>query len=232
MSKQSYKAKLPVLKAIPKEEVKRPNMPVDVFIQEAYNLHEWVQQDKKILTGVGLDWALVDDLPIRAEVLRYTQSIWMRERYSQKKAQEEWARASPVAYELKNDLEAGYRFAFRKHPELLRKVALIENGTGHSDMVQDLQDLAVLGKANTGLLQVIGISLDQLNEAETKSQEMSTLLARVNKAKNNGNPGRVMRDHAYTHTKAAVDDIRAAGRYAFRKDQKRLKGYRSEYHNR
>lgn len=232
MPKQSYEAKLAVLEAMAAEEVRKPNMPVDVFIQELFNLGEWVKQDKAALTKVGLDWAEVEDMTVRAKALRYAQSVWMRKRYSQEEAQAEWDRLAPGAYELKNDLEADFRFAFRERPDLLSKVAAIEEGTGHSDMVQDLNDLAVLGKANLPLLEKINVGKGKLDSAATKSTEMAELLAKVNGIHAEGNPECDMRNRAYTHAKAVVDAIRNTGRYVFRKDDKRLKGYRSEYHRR
>lgn len=232
MPKQSYEAKLAVLEAMAAEEVRKPNMPVDVFIQELFNLGEWVKQDKAALTKVGLDWAEVEDMTVRAKALRYAQSVWMRKRYSQEEAQAEWDRLAPGAYELKNDLEADFRFAFRERPDLLSKVAAIEEGTGHSDMVQDLNDLAVLGKANLPLLEKINVGKGKLDSAATKSTEMAELLAKVNGIHAEGNPECDMRNRAYTHAKTVVDAIRNTGRYVFRKDDKRLKGYRSEYHRR
>ena len=47
-------------------------------------------------------------------------------------------------------------------------------------MVQDLADLAVLGKANPAPLETIGLDLAQLTTAETLAEEMADLLARSN----------------------------------------------------
>jgi hypothetical protein len=38
-----------------------------------------------------------------------------------------------------------------------------------------------------------------------------------------------LRDQAYTHLKEAVDEIRDAGKYVFRQNEKRFRKYASEY---
>ena len=56
MSKENYQSKLPVLEAMPREEIRVPNLPVDVYLQEAEDLYVIAAEDKKTLTSVGLDW--------------------------------------------------------------------------------------------------------------------------------------------------------------------------------
>ena len=45
-------------------------MPVDVYLQEAENLYHWCQDDEAQLTGAGLAWNLVQEIPVRAGALR------------------------------------------------------------------------------------------------------------------------------------------------------------------
>ena len=65
-NQENYLAKLTVIQAIPADQLKKMSMPIDAYIQEAENLYHWCQDDKADLTKVGLDWTLVDDLPVRA----------------------------------------------------------------------------------------------------------------------------------------------------------------------
>ena len=75
MSKNDFNAKLKAITAIRDADVKQPNMPVSEAVQEAENLFAWCQDDKAALTRAGLDWALVEELPMRAGACRYAQSI-------------------------------------------------------------------------------------------------------------------------------------------------------------
>ena len=232
MSRENHEALLPEIEAIEDADVKTPNMPVDVYLQEASDLEVWSKEDQSKLTAVGVAQAVFDGLLTRVGALRHAQSLWMKERYSKEEATQEWDQKSPDAIALKDELEHAFRFAFRKRPDLLTKVQAIEEGSGNADLVQDLSDLSVLGKANLPLLEAINLDTAKLDTAETMSNEMSTLLATMNGERTSNNAAKVIRDKAYTYLKASVDEIREAGKYVFWKDKTRLKGYRSEYHRR
>lgn len=229
MSKQNYDDLLAEIEAIAEAETKIPNMPVDKYLQEAADLVVWSEPDISKLSTVGVTQAIFDSLPIRTGALRYAQSLWAKERYSKEEAQLEWDEKSPAAIALKNELEHTFRFAFRKRPDLLSKVHTIEEGSGNEDLIQDLSDLAVLGKANTTLLEAAALDVTKLDTAESTSQEMSVLLATINGERADNNSAKITRDKAYTLLKQAVDEIREAGKFIFWKDTTRLKGYRSAY---
>ena len=53
MSKEAYESKLQVFESMSAEDIKSPNMPVDVSAQEAENLNHWCQPDKPVLTAAG-----------------------------------------------------------------------------------------------------------------------------------------------------------------------------------
>ncbi|MEL6562739.1 MAG: hypothetical protein AAFQ94_31510, partial [Bacteroidota bacterium] len=78
MSKQDYESVIAIIKAIPGEEVKKPNIPVDAFLQEAENLQLIAGEDQVPLTAVGLKWEEHGaTLPVKTGALRYAQSVWM-----------------------------------------------------------------------------------------------------------------------------------------------------------
>lgn len=224
-NKTDFDASLAAIQAIPAAEVQEPSMPVDVYVQEADNLYTWLQPDVAILAAKGLSEPLLLQLPVRAGALREAQSLWMKE----SRSQDEWNQKAPAAYELRNDLLADFSYAYRNEPKLMARIAEIEKGDGHEDMVQDLNDLSVLGLANPEQLTAIGFNLESLGTAATLSDEMAQLLSEVNGNKTLGNEGKYLRDQAYTYLKKLVDEVRTCGKYAFRKDEKRLAGYYSRY---
>ncbi|GAA4278575.1 hypothetical protein [Aquimarina mytili] len=230
MSKENYDTKLPVLENVPLDVVKAPTTPVDTMLQEAENLFIWAQEDKKELKGKGLNWKqFVLDLPIRTGACRYAQAVWMKERYSKEEAAKAWREESPKAYEFRNDLLADLRFAFRKRPDLLARVRAITDGEGDADMIQDLMDISVLGKANIPELEAINYDLTRLDLAAQQSDDLAELLAKANGATLDNSKAKDIRDRAYTHLKEAIDEIRETGKYVFRKNPERYKGYISRY---
>ena len=115
MSKQDYESVIAIIKAIPGEEVKKPNIPVDALLQEEGNLLLVAGEDRIPFTAVGLNWEeLGATLPVKTGALRYAQSVWVTQRYSQEEAQKEWNQKSGEAYELRSDLISKFEFAFRK----------------------------------------------------------------------------------------------------------------------
>lgn len=229
MSQTDYQTLLPEIEAITEAQLKLPNMPIDVAVQEAINLKEWAETDQEKLIAVGLPETIFASLVQRAGALSYAQAVWMRERYTQEEAKKLWDAQSPSAYELRDDLIADMDYAFDEYPELLPKVAAIKDGSGHEDMIQDLVELAVLGNAHPAKLEAVGIDLTKLETANTTVTQMRDMLAQANGTAGDKNEEKVIRDKAYTLLKQAVDKVRKAGRYALRKDKDRLKGYRNTY---
>jgi hypothetical protein len=229
MSKEQFDLKKAIIETIADKEVKYPDMPVDVALQEAEDLYVWCQPDKDLLVKAGLKLEYVDDLPVRAGSLRYSQSQWQRDFRSQEEVQKEWAEKSPAAYDLRDELLHHFYHAFYKVNDLYARTQKIAEGSGHADMIQDLSDLAVLGKANTTYLTAVGIDLSLLDMAETQSVQMAALLAQVNGKRMEDNALRLIRDKAYMYLKEAVDEIRRCGQYIFWRDEQRKKGYISKY---
>ena len=224
-----YNAEIETIRAIPDDKTLEPAMPVDTYLQESENLAKWSLMDAEALATISITLAMLNKLPVRAGALREAQSIWVKDHNSQQDAQREWAEAAPEAFAMRDQLLHDFRYAYRNDAAILARVAEIAEGDSNADMIQDLNDLSLLGKSNTGLLEAINFSLEKLEAAANASDELANILALANGDKSLQNESKVIRDKAYTHLKELVDEIRAAGKYLFWKNEKRLKGYRSEF---
>jgi len=220
------------LMALPKDVVKTPNIPVEVAIQEGEDLKVWAEDDKEKLAAAGLDWTLVESIPARAGACREAQSVWAKDYKSREEAEKEWIRNAPEGFTLRDSILHALRYAYRNDEGLLAKVAVIAEGATREDMIQDLNDLAVLGKANTALLQSINFDLAQLDLAAEKAATLSELLAGAKSETETTSEAYDLRNRAFTYLKQAVDEVRACGKYVFWNDAERLKGYRSEFFHR
>lgn len=220
-----YNEQLLVIEAIQPADVLIPNMPVDVFVQEAENLYHWCKDDQEALTRIGLDWTLAQSLPVRSGACREAQSLWIKERNIRSQAEQDWKEQAPAAFDFRNQLIHAFRFAFRQNDGLLARVEEIALGDTNSDMVQDLNDLSVLGKANTALLTAIGFDLAMLDIAADMADRMGNLLGETNGERQTESEALLIRDKAYTHLKRAVDEIREYGKFVFWRTPERIKGY-------
>jgi len=232
MSKENYESKLALLQEIPADQVKRPNMPISNVLQEAEDLYIWALEDKEALeNNSGLDWLVhVEDIPVRAGALRHVQSLWNSERYSLEEATKKWKETAPKAYQLRDNLLDDFRYAFRKQKNLINRVRAIAEGRSHADMIQDLSDLSVLGKSNAQELIAAKFDLRKLNIAAQQSEAMAKLLAQSVGASQERSETKQIRDRAYAHLKEAIDEVRDAGKYVFRHNPERYKGYINRYH--
>jgi hypothetical protein len=231
MSKEIFEAKKSSIEAITKEETIEPQIPIAIALQESEDLYQWAQDDREALEQSGLEMELLNDLPARTASLRYIQSIWQKEFKTMEKAQVEWSKIAPVAFDLRDTLIHEFRHAFFKFPNLLAKVKAIDEGAGNADMLQDLSDLVVLGNANIELLNKIKFDSSLLQKAQEFTQTLPEMLAQANGLRNSDNITKILRDKAFTYMKIAVDEIRRNGQYKFWRTPERKKGYVSKYNN-
>lgn len=229
MSKEAFESKKAVIEAIAKEKTLYPNMPVGTALQEAEDLLVWCTTDKELLVKAGLNWAFVEDLQARIDALSYVQSLWQNKFKRNDDAPLNWKLQSRAAYNLRDELLHHFFHAYYNFPDLYSRTQRIGKGNTHADMIQDLSDLAALGKANTEPLRAVSIDLSLLDKAETTSAVMAKLLAASNTTKLQKNELVILRNKAYTYMKEAVDEIRRCGQYAFWKDKERYKGYISQF---
>ncbi len=218
----SWKERIEALSLL---KTKLPNRPIDSVTADAETLAQQALQDKDALLAAGLSEIIITELPSLAGATRYCQANWMSEYRAQQEAQKEWLEKSPEAYNLRDIMLHHFSFAFRNYPNLKTNVSRIREGNAHSDMIQDLIDLAILGEKNPEPLAEINYDVNLNALARTSSHSMSELLALSNGSKDEQNASKILRDKAYTLLAESMSTIREYGRYAFWQDEDRRKKY-------
>ena len=229
MNKKDYEARLSEAQALNKEELQELRLPIGIYLQEAEDLYHRAAEDKKQLLGAGLPETTITDLPSYIGACREAQSLWAKEQESRQDATKEWQQRAPQAENLRSHLLHAFEYAFREDTRLLGNLDRIREGSGNADMIQDLNDLAVLGRSQPELLQAIHLEATLLDEAARQSDELATLLSKANSDREGEHDNKQMRDRMYTLLKTKVDAIRLCGRYVFWKDKKLVKQYGSRY---
>lgn len=227
MSKESYELVAAAIEAI--SETVKPNIPIAAVLQEAEELALWCVHDRALLESAGLDWALVEQLPLRAAACRYLETVWQCELNAQSDLKKRWLQQQALGKQLRIDLIRHFRFAFRDLPDgpshLKRKRSRVSNAS----MIQDLCSLAILGRAYLPQLTAISFDLSLLDQAEHLSEELGSLNGKVVAQDGRRVKVRRVRDKAYTYLRQAIDEIRRCGKYALRAQPNRLRGYASSY---
>lgn len=228
--KESFDSLKPNYDAIEKKDIKQPNLPVDVAVNEGMDLYNNAKQDSAEFATTDVDVALIEAIPVRASGLKYSQLLWDQVYKDTSDAEEEWKALSPVAYDLRDELLHVSRYAYRKDEKLMALVGRIAEGSGHADLVMDLGSLAMLGTNNPVALEAVSFDLSKLDRASQLSEQCNDLLGRVHGARTANDPtAKEMRDRAFTYLKEGVDAIREAGKFLFWKDEKRAALYSSKY---
>ncbi len=216
--------------AIGDDEIEKPhNIPVYVYISEADLLHRWAMKDKEQLIAAGLDWSLVESLPVRTRALTEAEARWGVKRKTTPPCREEWNTLAPQGMKLRDNLLHRFRFAFRNQRKAVEILKHIAKGKGYADAIQDFEQLLFLARGNEDLLTATGFDPALLEEAENTARRMTALFAEVTAIRKEQDETLTIRNQAYTYLKQAVDEIRCAGRFALHQNKHRLAGYRSQY---
>ncbi len=228
-NKESYDQMLEAAKSLTQDQIKKPLIPVGTYIQEAEDLFIWSTKDKEQLMSAGITESVFENLNTCAGALRHAQSLWSEEKKSRQEAEQQWEDESPKAFDFRDELVHAFRYAFRKSPALLANVSAIAEGDDIADMIQDLNDLAVLGQHNIEPLKLIGFAEDKLGTAADLSARLADIRAQANGDKYENNEKLDIRNRIYSLLKESVDEIKDCGKFLFWKDKSRLVGYRSQY---
>jgi len=231
-TKEAFEKEKLAIEAISREEAKEPTMPIGQYMYEADKLYTHSLKDKDSLVAVGLDVSIIDAIPQRNQALRYAQSIWAEDHDVRSQTDIEWSTLRKQGEELRAILLHTFKFAYRNDENMKTRLKRIEEGSGNADNIQDLHDLAILGKENVAPLVVVDLDVNLLDTAADLAVNMSKKLAEANVNREQLNELKLTRDKAFTHLKRAVDEVRDHGKFAFWRNDNKLKGYKSEYYAR
>ncbi|MCP4214810.1 MAG: hypothetical protein GY765_09135 [bacterium] len=229
ISKNDIKTKLAEVAAISNKYTAAPNhVPVGVYIQEAKSLYLWSVQDKEALQGAGLSGELLEDIPLRVEALSETQAALDAVK-TKNTTTEAWKALYADAMEFRSELIVVFAYAFRSNIESLEVLREVKKKTSQAEIIQSFMDLSALGECSLELLEAVEFDTSLLDRAASLNQELRDSLSYKLAGMTKLTGAKEDRNKAYTHLKEAVDEVRAAGKFVFRKDDTRLPGYRSRH---
>jgi hypothetical protein len=227
---EDYNKKIDVIKTITDDQIKTPhNVPVGIYIQESENLYHWCQDDKEELMAKGLDWKVMEDLPVRCGALSVAESNWQSKQSQRRASEKIWLKETSKGYDLRKVLVHHFHYAFRDNSSLIGKVKEIANKSRLDGMINGLYALSVLGLENQELLKKIGFDFTLLALAAQKSNDLNANKEMASFDSEDYLETKKIRDQAFTHLKEAVDYIREYAKYVFWRNPIRLKGYRSNH---
>jgi hypothetical protein len=227
---ENYKAKLPEITAIKDEDIITTyRIPLEIYIREAESLYAWSQDDRDaLITNAGLDWNIVEDIPILAGALKEADF----KRVACLKAKQDNIKSRKKRFvefiNLRNRLLHEFRFAFRRNPIVKEIINTISTGKSYTNVLQNLTELSLLGKKHPDELRALNFDTDILDVAVKSAKEMTDALT-VSTIEDEYDDAKKIRDQAFTLLKLNVNKVCRCGHYLFWQNEQRKIGYTSAY---
>ncbi len=215
--------------SIKKEDILSPNIPINIFIDEATRLHLCSNRDRDKLINENLDPDLIDSIPSRANALRYLQSLWMKDYDIYKERNEEWIKLKEQGKNLRSVMIHYFKYAYRDNKSIINNVKRIIKSNSNASIIQDLHDLAIIGKEYPNELLKTTFNIDDLDKSINLSIKMGESMAKSKIYSKHSTNSKIIRDRAYTHLKIATDEIRRVGKFTFWRNPEIVHDYASKY---
>lgn len=193
--------------------------PVADILQESRALEAVVRKIGGVLfSGSDLDERVASSLEARRAMLETTETAWAKHRIAALPEQLRALRSE--AEELKKDALAALRYFKRGDAGIQRELDALVEGSGLADLIDDLQKLSPLLDSEKKTLK----KADLPKNAAARARELAEHLGggSAERAVNTeGGDALELRNRAYWWLREAMDEVRSAGRYVFRKNPKR-----------
>lgn len=204
----------------------RPDVGVKTLLDQARDLRKVAAKDVAALTkGTDLEAGGVDALAVRADLLERAEDDWDDLRTRRAEASLVEARAAAEA--LKRPATRALRYFLRADAEVEARLDEIAQGSGDADLVDDLRRLANLVDAAGDAL---AKAKDLPNDAATQLRAAAEALGDASSgaaASTEAGDALALRNRAFWWLRESMDEVRAAGRYVFADDARRLSKYRA-----
>jgi hypothetical protein len=204
-----------------------PTMPVETAVREARSLFDVVDLRRDEFTGLAtFDVAFIDALPVLATKLSDAESAWLRQKLVATAASVRPVRDAAEGF--RSDFLASARYMLRNDPPAIQLLDQIAEGSGLDDLTEDLEEIARLGEERQDVLAADKQLPKELPAyARSLAQKLSTV-----KESPAAQAALEQRNRVFWLLDQAVGEVRAAGRYLYRKEPKTLALMGSDYVNR
>jgi hypothetical protein len=204
------------------------SIPIACLIQEANDLYLFCKNDKEALVRDGLDWNEVEMLPVLLEGCTDAEAEYQ---LYKDKSQSEIVKLEKLVIrcrKLRTFISEKLRAASELGGNFLA-VPSYRKRWSRVELIQDLNDLAVIGKDHNEILQSLSFDLTNLDLAANLSVELSEKMVDVIISKPSESPQKANRDKLKQELFILIARIRTVGKSAFIDNPLRRKVYACEY---
>ncbi|HEX4449194.1 MAG TPA: hypothetical protein VH044_20790 [Polyangiaceae bacterium] len=203
----------------------KPDLPVANILQEARELGATMDKlGSDLVKGSDLAKGAAKDLDARRARLDVAEAVWSATR----------SRGTPTVITAaredgesqKRDAFEALRYYLRDEGEVQLRLDEIAQGSGDADLVDDLKKLADLLEESGPALANADLPKKAPDALRAAAEALSGLAAdrAVDPVSTKAQD---LRNRAYWHLRHLMDEIRAAGRYVYRRDKKLVTAFRA-----
>ena len=191
--------------------------------QEARDLESVLEKlGKEIYAGSTLQKAVGGSIEARRKLLEIAEGAWTEHRNATLSKSLREVRAE--AEELKRDAIAALRHFCEDDSAVLARVEAIVLGAGVADLIDDLKKLAALLDENAKVLARADLPKHPADKARGLAESLSR--GSADRAVDPvGAAAMSLRNRAFWSLREAMDAVRSAGRYVYRKQPKHLRAF-------
>ncbi len=216
---EDFNALAPELSTLQESDCVSVNMPFKHYLQETMLEYQRIIRHRAFLEQNGMDFSVIERIPTIINACREIFSQCSMINFPTPGSKKEWEIAKEEADLLLYDLKVSMDYAFRNHPELLKRVSVIREGSSNADFIQDLTDAYVLSRENRALLEAARYEVENIERASKLSQKLSELLAMATLDKSSSPEMRINRDKCFTILKKTIDEAIKQARFIYRHDK-------------
>lgn len=203
----------------------RPDVPVKTLLQEARLLAGTATKDEAALVaGTDLADQPVAELVRRTSLMERAEDAWDADRARRASVDVVAVRAQGEA--AKSAAFAALRYFLRGDAEVQARLDEIALGTGDADLIDDLRRLGNLVQDQAASLKKAKLAATAADDLRALAQQLADAVVGKQSDTTATRSGD-LRNRAFWFLRAWMDEIRAAARYVFRADERRLEKYRS-----
>ncbi len=225
---ECYEEMVPRLKAMEFTRVREPDMPLDVVVHEGEVFRVLASQDSHLFEKVGLDLSIIEELRKTVACFAVANAKCAAMRQQKKEAVRVWLEEQKTGFELRRECLQAQLFAFRNNDEAREKLKRIRRKNGHAAMIQDLRNLAQLGKTYKDDLASINFDMNRITLLEETADRLGKLRAAAFSSENR-NEEQLIRNKAFTYMRMLMTEIKVYVRYVFYDNPDRQRQYASAY---
>ncbi|HEU4535417.1 MAG TPA: hypothetical protein VFS00_14915 [Polyangiaceae bacterium] len=218
------------LLALPEAYAAAPDYSVVTILHETRAIEAILQRyGKDLLSGTKLDRKTPAEIGARREALEAAERAWLAARESE--APRSVTLLRKEAEGLVRDVAAALRYFLEHDAGVQRRIGAVREGAGDADRIEDLRHCAELIEEHAEALRRADLPKSAARRCRELAQELAAAAAERDAGRGGALAAQALRNRAYWHLRELMDEIRAAGRYVFRHEPKRLTLFRASSTN-